>query len=75
MCLAMPARIETLSDDGETAVVSLGGVSKEVSVSLVDDLAVGDYVIVHVGYALSKVDPEEAAKTIALFAEMAESAA
>ncbi len=69
MCLAIPARVVELSG-AETAVVDLGGVRREVSLALVDDVAVGDYVIVHVGFALNKLDPEEAAKTLALFAEM-----
>ncbi len=71
MCLAIPTQVvELLENDG--AVVELGGVRKEVSLALVDGVAVGDYVIVHVGFALSRLDPEEAAKTLALFAEMAE---
>jgi hydrogenase expression/formation protein HypC len=69
MCLAIPARVvELMENDG--ARVDLGGVRKEISLALVDDVAVGDYVIVHVGYALSKLDPEEAEKTLALFAEL-----
>ncbi|ENO94989.1 MAG TPA: HypC/HybG/HupF family hydrogenase formation chaperone [Thauera phenylacetica] len=68
MCLAIPARIIELLD-GDQCRVELGGVRKEISLALVDDAAVGDYVIVHVGYALTKLDPEEAAQTLALFAE------
>lgn len=68
MCLALPARIVELLD-GDQCRVELGGVRKEISLALVDDAAVGDYVIVHVGYALTKLDPEEAAQTLALFAE------
>jgi hydrogenase expression/formation protein HypC len=69
MCLALPALVtEILPDD--QAKVNLGGVSKAVSLALVSDVAPGDYVIVHVGYALTKVDPAEAEKTLALFAEM-----
>ena len=71
MCLAIPARI-THKLDGDMAVVDLGGVRKEVSLALIDGADVGDYVIVHVGYALSKLDPEEAARTLALFAEISE---
>ncbi|HMV53686.1 MAG TPA: HypC/HybG/HupF family hydrogenase formation chaperone [Rhodocyclaceae bacterium] len=71
MCLAIPARI-TQKLDGDMAVVDLGGVRKEVSLALIDAADVGDYVIVHVGYALSKLDPEEAARTLALFAEISE---
>ena len=69
MCLAIPARVVELSDE-ETAIVDLGGVKKVISLALVEDVAVGDYVIVHVGFALSKLDAEEAEKTLALFAEM-----
>ncbi len=70
MCLAIPARVVELLP-GLRAVVDLGGVRKEVSIDLVDDAQVNDYVIIHVGYALGKIDPEEAARTLALFAEMA----
>jgi hydrogenase expression/formation protein HypC len=72
MCLAMPARVvELLPDDN--AIVDLGGVRKEISLSLVEDVAIGDYVILHVGYALQKLDTDEAEKTLALFAELAAS--
>lgn len=67
MCLAIPVRVvELLSDD--RAVVDLDGIRKEISLALVDGVQLGDYVILHVGYALSKLDPEEAEKTLALFA-------
>lgn len=69
MCLAIPALIEQLVAE-DSAIVNLGGVRKEVSLALVEDVAVGDYVIVHVGYALQKLDPEEAARTLAMFAEL-----
>lgn len=69
MCLAIPAQVVELRDN-DSAVVDLAGVRKEISLALVDDVAPGDYVIVHVGYALSKLDPDEAAKTLALFAEI-----
>jgi hydrogenase expression/formation protein HypC len=68
MCLAIPAQVVEI--DGEQGIIDMGGVRKEISLALVDDVAVGDYVIVHVGYALNKLDPEEAAKTLAMFAEM-----
>ena len=54
----------------DRAVVDLAGVRKEISLALVDNIAVGDYVIVHVGYALNRLDPDEAARTLALFAEI-----
>ena len=69
MCLALPALVTELLPE-DSAKVNLGGVTKTVSLALVSDVAVGDYVIVHVGYALSVIDPEEAAKTLALFEEM-----
>lgn len=69
MCLAIPAQVVELRPD-DNALVDLAGVRKEISLALVDGVAVGDYVIVHVGYALNKLDPEEAAKTLKLFAEM-----
>jgi len=71
MCLAIPAQVTELLD-GDMARVDVGGVGREISLGLVEDVAVGDYVILHVGYALSKLDPEEAEKTLALFAEMSE---
>ena len=69
MCLAIPALIEQLIAE-DSAIVNLGGVRKQVSLALVEDVAVGDYVIVHVGYALQKLDQEEAERTLALFAEL-----
>lgn len=71
MCLATPAKVVEIADDGENAVVSLGGVKTPCSLALVEDVAVGDYVILHVGYALSKLDPAEAERTLELLAEMA----
>jgi hydrogenase expression/formation protein HypC len=67
MCLALPARIVELTGP-ETARIDLSGVRKEISIALVDDVAVGDYVIVHVGYALTKLDRDEAQRTLELFA-------
>jgi hydrogenase expression/formation protein HypC len=69
MCLALPVRVVEVGA-ADTAVVDLGGVKKEISIALLDDVQVGDYVILHVGYALSKLDPAEAEKTLALFAEL-----
>ncbi|MCP5277407.1 MAG: HypC/HybG/HupF family hydrogenase formation chaperone [Thiobacillus sp.] len=68
MCLAIPAKVVEIAV-GDQAIVDLGGVRKDVSLALVEDVAVGDYVIVHVGYALTRLDPEEAEKTLALMAE------
>jgi len=68
MCLAIPARVVEIPAP-EVAVIDVGGVRKEISLALVEDVAVGDYVIIHVGYALTKLDPEEAERTLATFAE------
>jgi hydrogenase expression/formation protein HypC len=54
---------------GGNALVDLGGIRKSISLALVDDVAAGDYVILHVGYALSRLDPAEAERTLALFAQ------
>ncbi|TFV75637.1 HypC/HybG/HupF family hydrogenase formation chaperone [Bradyrhizobium frederickii] len=69
MCLAIPAEVTKLLPD-EMAIVSIDGVSKEISVALIENLAVGDYVIIHVGYALTKIDPEEARRTLELLREL-----
>jgi hydrogenase expression/formation protein HypC len=69
MCLAIPAEVtELLGDD--MARVMIDGVGKVISVALIEDLTVGDYVIMHVGYALTKIDPEEARRTLEILAEL-----
>jgi hydrogenase expression/formation protein HypC len=68
MCLALPARVVELLPDDQ-AIVDLGGVRKEVSLALVEGVRPGDYVIVHVGYALTRLDPDEAEQTLRTFAE------
>ncbi|MDP2833221.1 MAG: HypC/HybG/HupF family hydrogenase formation chaperone [Pseudomonadota bacterium] len=68
MCLAIPARVVEIKENDQ-AIVDLGGVRKDISLALVEGVVVGDYVIVHVGYALTLLDPEEAEKTLALMAE------
>jgi hydrogenase expression/formation protein HypC len=73
MCLAIPVRIVELEPD-QMARVSLDGVTKLISVALVDDIAIGDYVILHAGFALSKVDPGEAERTLTMIREIAGSA-
>ena len=67
MCLALPVKVLELKP-GDLALVDMGGVRKEVSVALVDNLSPGDYVIVHVGHALTRLDPEEAQRTLETFA-------
>ena len=68
MCLAVPVRVVELVGEA-SAIVDLGGIRKEISLALVDGVTVGDYVILHVGYALTRLDPDEAQRTLALFAE------
>ncbi len=72
MCLALPAEVVSLDAEKETAVVALGPVKKEISVALVDELRIGDYVLVHVGFALHKLSPEEAARTLDLIRDAGE---
>jgi hydrogenase expression/formation protein HypC len=66
MCLAVPARILQIDQIADTAIVSLGGLRKPVSLALLDAAAVGDYVLVHVGYALNRISPAEAERTLGL---------
>ena len=68
MCLAIPARVVEVLPN-EEGVIDVGGVRKRVSLELVTGVVPGDYVIVHVGYALQRLDPDEAARTLALIAE------
>ncbi|HJV72551.1 HypC/HybG/HupF family hydrogenase formation chaperone [Ideonella sp.] len=70
MCLALPALVVSVAGPDQ-AVVELGGVRKPVSIALVPDAKVGDYVIVHVGHAIGMIDPDEAARTLAMFGELA----
>jgi hydrogenase expression/formation protein HypC len=69
MCLAIPVQVVDLLP-GDQAIVDAGGVRKEISLALVQDVAVGDYVILHVGYALQKLDEGEAQRTLELFAQI-----
>ena len=68
MCLAIPALVVKRLE-GDEGLIDAGGVRKRVSLALVPEAAEGDYVIIHVGYAISRLDPQEAERTLALFAE------
>jgi hydrogenase expression/formation protein HypC len=72
MCLAIPGRVvETFERDGlMMARVQFGGIVREACLEYVPDAAVGEYVLVHVGFAISRVDEEEAARTYALLEEL-----
>ncbi|RKZ49458.1 MAG: hydrogenase assembly protein HupF [Gammaproteobacteria bacterium] len=69
MCLALPAKIIAIDETTDMATVALGEVKKEVSIALVEDVKINDFVLIHVGYALNKISPEEAERTLQLFAE------
>lgn len=68
MCLALPAKVIELRDDDQ-AIVALEGVKKTISLALVEAVKAGDYVLIHVGYALHKVSEEEASRTLQMMAE------
>jgi hydrogenase expression/formation protein HypC len=74
VCLAVPGKILSVIDGDEplfrTARVSFGGIVKEVNLAYVPEAQVGDYVIVHVGFALNKLDEEEAQRTLEAIAEL-----
>ena len=69
MCLAVPGRIDTIYDDQGTRMgkVNFGGVVKEVCLEYLPEAVVGDYTIVHVGFALSRIDEVSAQETLRLF--------
>lgn len=73
MCLAIPGRISSITGDEplqRMGKIDFGGVLKEASLAYLPDAKVGDYVIVHVGFALSKLDEEEATKVLSYLKEM-----
>jgi len=70
MCLAVPGRVTEIKD--KTCIAEIFGVSREVSIELLDDVGIGDYIIIHAGCAIQKVDEQEAMKTIELIKEVGE---
>lgn len=68
MCLGIPAKV--ISINGQEAIVSIGEVRYAASLKLLEDVSPGDYIILHAGFAIEKVDPEEAAETIRLFKQI-----
>lgn len=70
MCVAYPMQITAIADD--QATITFEGTEQEVSLALLEDAQVGDYVIVHAGFALQKLSVEEAEETIKLFDELTE---
>lgn len=71
MCLAVPVKVLQVLDTGE-AIVDLSGVQSRVSIMLLDNVEPGDYVIIHVGHAIARLDVEEAERTLILFQEIAD---
>jgi hydrogenase expression/formation protein HypC len=69
MCLAIPVRVVEVRPD-QKAVVDLAGVRKEISTALIEDVQIDEYVILHVGYAIGKIDAEEAQRTLELFKQI-----
>ncbi|RMH69886.1 MAG: HypC/HybG/HupF family hydrogenase formation chaperone [Gemmatimonadetes bacterium] len=76
MCLAVPGKITTIQDTGDpllrTGKVSFGGIQKEVNLAYVPEAKIGDYVLVHVGFALNVVDEAEANQVFEYLREMGE---
>ena len=72
MCLAVPGLVESIRDDNGTRMgkVNFGGVVKDVCLAYLPEIAVGDYTIVHVGFAISKIDETSARETLRTFAEL-----
>ncbi len=72
MCLAIPVLIKSIED--KEAEVEIGGITRRISLWLTPEAKVGDYALVHTGYAINILDQEEAEETLRLFAEIAEAA-
>jgi hydrogenase expression/formation protein HypC len=72
MCLAVPGRVEAIRDESGTLMgrVNFGGVVKDVCLAYLPEITVGDYAIVHVGFAISKIDEDSAHETLRTFAEL-----
>jgi hydrogenase expression/formation protein HypC len=71
MCLAIPGKIVEMVDaENSIAKVDVGGVKRNVNIGMLDDTKVGDYVLIHVGFAMSKVDEAEAEETLRLLKEL-----
>ncbi|MCF8367972.1 MAG: HypC/HybG/HupF family hydrogenase formation chaperone [Bacteroidales bacterium] len=70
MCLSIPAKVERI--DGEMAVVSVGGTQYNASLQMLDDVSIGDYILLHTGFAIQKLDKEEALESLKIFGEFDE---
>jgi len=70
MCLAIPAQVKSI--DGHQAIVEIGGVTRQASIQLTPEAKVGDYVLLHTGYAINIIDQDEAEETLKLLRELSE---
>jgi hydrogenase expression/formation protein HypC len=73
MCLAIPGKIiEIVDEENQIAKVEVGGVRRNINTGMLDDTRVGDYVLIHVGFAMSKIDEHEAEETLRVLQEIGE---
>ncbi|MCD4788540.1 MAG: HypC/HybG/HupF family hydrogenase formation chaperone [Bacteroidales bacterium] len=70
MCLSIPAKVEKI--DGDMAVVSVGGAKYNASLQMIDDIKLGDYILMHTGFAIQKLSPEDAEESLKIFEEFEE---
>jgi len=70
MCLSIPAKVEKI--EGEMAIVSVGGATYQASLQMLDDIKEGDYILMHTGFAIQKIDEDEAAESLKAFQEFSE---
>lgn len=71
MCLAIPGKIvEIVDEENHIAKVEVGGVRRSVNIGMLDDISIGDYVLVHVGFAMSKIDEQQAEETLRTLQEL-----
>lgn len=72
MCLAFPGKVIELNSQENKGIINIKGVKKEINTRLLEDISIGDYVLIHAGFAISKTTEEEAEETLELFEELAE---
>lgn len=70
MCLSIPAKVESIQDD--MAIVSVGGTTYNASLQMLDDVKIGDYILMHTGFAIQKLSPEDAEESLKVFEEFEE---
>lgn len=68
MCLAIPAKVRKI--EGKSAIVEIGRITKQINIELIDKIKIGDYLIVHAGFAIQKLDEKEARITLSILEEM-----